>query len=41
MIMSACKLRREHLDPLGNRVVGWGIGEKRGYKSYILPIGWK
>ena len=35
VIMSACKLRREQLDPLGNRVAGWGIGEKRGNKHII------
>jgi hypothetical protein len=39
--MSACKLSKGQLDPRGNRCDGWAIGEKRGNKEYIPPIGWK
>ena len=38
--MSACKLLRSQLDTRGNRCKGWAIGEKRGNKEYIPPIGW-
>ena len=41
VIMSACKLRKDQLDPLGNRVDGWGIGELRGNRPYNPPLGWK
>ena len=34
------KLSRNQLDPAGNRVSGWGVGEKRGNKPYDPPIGW-
>ena len=40
VIMSACKLSKGQLDPRGNRCDGWAIGEKRGNKEYIPPIGW-
>ena len=40
VIMSACKLSRTQLDPRGNRCIGWAVGEKRGNKEYIPPIGW-
>ena len=40
VIMGACKLSKSQLDPLGNRVDGWGVGEKRGNKPYIPPLGW-
>ena len=40
VIMGACKLSKNHLDPRGNRVDGWGVGEKRGSKEYYPPIGW-
>ena len=41
MLTGAVKLTRNQLDPRGNRVDGWGIGEKRGGKDYDPPIGWK
>ena len=40
VIMSACRLSKNQLDPRGNRSDGWGIGEKRGNKEYIPPLGW-
>ena len=39
--MGACRLSKDQLDPRGNRVDGWGIGEKRGGKEYDPPLGWK
>ena len=41
VILGAVKLTRNQLDPRGNRVDGWGIGEKRGGKDYDPPLGWK
>ena len=41
MLTGAVKLTRNQLDPRGNRVDGWGIGEKRGGKDYDPPLGWK
>ena len=38
IIMSACKLSKNQLDKRGNRVEGWGIGEKRGNKDYDPPL---
>ena len=38
--MGGCKLSKNMLDPRGNRIDGWGIGEKRGNKPYYPPIGW-
>ena len=40
VIMGACKLSKCQLDPQGNRVTGWAIGEKRGGKEYDPPLGW-
>ena len=40
IIMGACKLSTNMLDPRGNRTEGWGIGERRGNKPYDPPIGW-
>ena len=40
VIMSGCKLSKNQLDERGNRVEGWGIGEKRGGKPYDPPLGW-
>ena len=40
VIMGACKLSKNQLDPKGNRSDGWGVGEKRGNKDYFPPIGW-
>ena len=40
LIMSACKLSKKALDSLGNRINGWGKGEKRGKRSYSPPLGW-
>lgn len=40
LIMSACKLTKKAFDPLGNRIEGWGVGEKRGSKKYYPPVGW-
>ena len=40
VIMGACKLSKNQLDPRGNRSDGWGVGEKRGNKDYFPPIGW-
>ena len=39
VIMGGCKLSKNQLDPRGNRVEGWGIGEMRGGKPYDPPIG--
>ena len=41
MLTGAVKLTRNQLDPRGNRVDGWGIGEQRGGKDYDPPLGWK
>ena len=41
ILTGAVKLTRNQLDPRGNRVDGWGIGEKRGGKDYDPPLGWK
>ena len=40
VILSACKLSKNHLDSEGNRIEGWGEGEKRGNMPYDPPIGW-
>ena len=40
VIMGACRLSKNQLDSRGNRVDGWGQGEKRGCKDYDPPIGW-
>ena len=40
LVMGGCKLRKDQLDPRGNRNDGWGVGEKRGGKTYNPPIGW-
>ena len=40
VIMGGCKLSKNQLDPRGNRVEGWAIGEKRGGKPYDPPLGW-
>ena len=40
VIMGGCKLSKNQLDPRGNRVEGWGIGEMRGGKPYDPPLGW-
>ena len=38
--MPACKLSKNALDSLGNRIEGWGIGEKRGNRKYSPPLHW-
>ena len=41
VIVGGCKLSREtQLDPAGNRISGWGVGEKRGRRDYNPPLGW-
>ena len=40
VIMGACKLTKNMLDPRGNRNEGWTIGEYRGNKPYNPPLGW-
>ena len=40
LVMEGCKLRKDQLDPRGNRNDGWGVGENRGGKPYNPPIGW-
>ena len=40
LIMSACKLSKNAFDSLGNRIDGWGVGEKRGNEKYFPPSGW-
>ena len=40
LLMPACKLSKNALDSLGNRVEGWGVGEKRGKKKYSPPLNW-
>ena len=40
LVMGGCKLRKDQLDPRGNRNDGWGVGENRGGKPYDPPIGW-
>jgi len=40
LIMSACKLSKNAFDSLGNRIDGWGVGEKRGNINYFPPSGW-
>ena len=40
VIMGGCKLSKNQLDPRGNRVEGWGVGENRGGKPYDPPLGW-
>ena len=40
VIMEGVKLSRNQLDPAGNRVSGWGVGEKRGGIDYDPPLGW-
>ena len=39
-IMGGCKLTKNQLDPLGNRISGWGKNELRGNKPYNGPEGW-
>ena len=41
LVMEACKLYENMLDPKGNRESGWGENEKRGGFDYIPPKGWK
>ena len=40
LIMTACVLSKKAFDSEGNRIEGWGVGEKRGNKKYYPPIGW-
>ena len=40
LIMEACKLSPNMLDPKGNRISGWPDGEKRGGLPYYSPKGW-
>ena len=40
LLMPACKLSKNALDSLGNRIEGWGIGEKRGNIKYSPPLNW-
>ena len=40
LIMEACKLSPNMLDPEGNRISGWPDGEKRGGLPYYSPKGW-
>ena len=40
VIMGGCKLKKNDLDPRGNRSSGWGVGECRGGKPYNPPEGW-
>ena len=39
-LLGACKLKKNQLDPRGNRIEGWGINEMRGSKPYNPPLGW-
>ena len=42
LIMEGCKLSISMLDSRGNRISGWGVGEKRGGLKYKPPHeGWK
>ena len=41
LIMEACKLSPNMLDPEGNRSEGWPDGEMRGGLPYYSPKGWK
>ena len=42
LIMEGCKLSISMLDSRGNRISGWGVGEKRGGLEYKPPHeGWK
>jgi len=38
LIMDGCKLNKNMLDNNGNRVTGWGVGEKRGGYNYYPPL---
>ena len=40
IIIEACRLSLDLLDPKGNRKSGWGINEKRGGLPYYPPQGW-
>ena len=40
VIMGGCKLTKAQLDPNGNRIENWAIGENRGGKPYDPPLGW-
>ncbi len=40
IIMGAEKISRNNLNPNGNRIDGWGVGEKRGGRDYDPSIGW-
>ena len=40
LILGACKLTREMIDPKGNKFEGWSINEKRGGFEYNPPLGW-
>ena len=40
LVMSSCILKKDALDSKGNRVEGWGIGEKRGNMEYYPPLNW-
>ena len=40
VIMGAWKLSKNQLDSRGNRISGWGVGEKRGGKPYDPPLDW-
>ena len=39
-LMNECRITKYMLDSRGNKCQGWGIGEKRGRRDYIPPIGW-
>jgi len=40
VLMGACKLSKNQLDPRGNRQSGWGVNEQRGNKPYFPPLNW-
>ena len=40
VLMGACKLSKNQLDPRGNRQSGWGVNEQRGNKPYYPPLNW-
>ena len=40
LIMPACILSKKAFDPLGNRIEGWGVDEKRGKQKYYPPLNW-
>ena len=40
VVRGGIKFTKNDFDSEGNRISGWGVGEKRGGRDYYPPIGW-